>query len=190
MNVKSIKYVVMVLLFSLALISCSQNVSLDNVQETSSENVTTTAELFSYQRISLLDSIRYEIPSDWQTCQEGSVVYHYFNDENYLMVSSVCTEFDEDSDQTLTDQFADTLLGNLKTYDDSILLSDCTSDIDGVYCRKIVCSYSDGTNHNVVERSVTFSVGGVVYSFDYVSYNVQDKNSEDFKRIIGSIVLV
>lgn len=189
MNVKSFKYIVMVFLFSLALISCSQNVPLDRVQETSSETVTTTAEVFSYRRMGLLDNVQYEIPVDWQTHQEGTKVYHYLNDENYLMVSSMETEFSEDSDQALTDQCADILLESLNTYDNFLLETDCTGDVDGAYCRKIVCSYSDDTNQNVVERSVTFSVDGVVYSFDCVSFNDQARHNEDFRRIIGSIVV-
>jgi hypothetical protein len=192
MNAKSIKYIVMVVLFSLALISCNQSIPLDRVQETSSENVTTatsTAEVFSYQRISLLDNVKYEIPVDWQTHQDGTKVYHYRNDENYLMVSSVETEFGEDSDQALTDQCADILLESLNTYENFSLETDSTGEVDGAYCRKIVCSYSDDTDHSVIERSVTFSVGGVVYSFDCISFSNMDSYSEDFRRIIGSIVL-
>jgi hypothetical protein len=77
MNTKSVKYIVMVLSFSLALISCSQNVPLDKVQETSSETVNTTAEVYSYQRIGLLDSVEYEIPVGWQTHLPTSVQMLY-----------------------------------------------------------------------------------------------------------------
>lgn len=188
MNGKNIKYVIMIILLNVALISCSQNVSLDNVQETSGTTIA-TSETLTYCRINLVDGIQYEIPADWQTYEEDDGIYHYFNNENYLMVSSVSTEFSEDTDQVLTDKCVDTLLETLNQYPNFLLETDCMGDIDGAYCRKIVCSYTDEKQNSIIERSVVFSVGGIVYSFDCISLSDQQKNNEDFRRIIGSIII-
>lgn len=178
----------MLMLLNLFLISCSQNVSLDSVEETSNQT-DITSETLTYCRINLVDGIQYEIPADWQTYDEEDRIYHYFNDENYLMVSSVTTEFSEDTDQVLTDKCTDTLLETLSQYQNFLLETDCNGDIDGAYCRKIVCSYTNEEDKSIIERSVVFSVGGVVYSFDCVSLSNQQKNNEDFRRIIGSVII-
>ena len=177
----------MLIVLNLCLISCSQNVSIGSVEESSNSVQEVTSQTLTYCRINLIDGIQYEIPLDWQTYEETNRVYHYFNDEDYLMVSSVTTEFSKDTDQTLTDKCADALIETFKEYPNFLLETDCISNIDGAYCRKISCSYTNESNQNVVERGIVFSIGGVVYSFDYVSLSNQKKNYEDFRRIIGSI---
>ncbi|MCC8068885.1 MAG: hypothetical protein LIO71_03935 [Ruminococcus sp.] len=183
------KYFVIIALLSLSLISCSQNVSLGGSVEETSNEVAVTSETLAYCRIDLIDGIQYEIPADWQTYNDDDRIYHYFNDENYLMVSSLDTEFSEDTDHVLTDKCTDTLLETLKEYSNFLLETDCSGDIDGAYCRKIVCSYINDEGKSIIERSVMFSVGGIVYSFDCVSLSNQQKNYEDFRRIIGSVII-
>lgn len=182
------RYISMLIVLSLFLISCSQNIFIGSVEESYNSIQEVTSQTLTYCRINLIDGIQYEIPSDWQTYEETNRVYHYFNDEHYLMVSSVTTEFSKDIDQTLTNECADALIETFKEYSDFLLEDDCTGNIDGFYCRKISCSYSNESNQRVVERGVVFSIGGVVYSFDCVSLSNQQKNYEDFRRIIGSII--
>lgn len=188
MNVKSLKFLVMIIFFSIALISCSQNVSLDNIQETS----TATAEDFSvtltYSCMEL-DNLRYEIPADWKTYSNHDKIYYCSPTDDYLMVSYLTTEFSKESDKNLTDNCSDTLLNNLNGYNNFLLQTDCSGDIDGIYCRKIVYSYTNENQQNVVERTVIFSINGKVYSFDCVSLNDQPKDYEEFRRIIGSIIV-
>ncbi len=105
------------------------------------------------------------------------------------MVSCLNTEFSQENDQTLTDKCADALLDNFKSYTNFLLENNSTSDVDGTYCRKLVCTYMDSNNQNVTEMSVVFSIDGIIYSFDEVALNNVDKSKEDFHRIIGSIII-
>lgn len=189
MKVKSLKALALVVVFNVALISCSQNVSLDTSQESTDASSSEASQTLTYRLVDTLDGIRYEVPSDWQTYYDGDKAYHYHDGDDYLMVGSVTTEFSKDTDRVLTDHCADTLIESLSDRTDFLLETDCSGDVDGAYCRRLVCYYTDEDLNAVVERSVTFSVNGTVYSFDCVSYGDRLEGDEDFRRIVGSIIV-
>ena len=165
------------------LISINGNVSIGDTQNT------VTIQTYSYYRVTSTQGIEYEIPTDWKTSERNGNTYHYSNGENYLMVSNVSTKFSQDTDMVLTDNCATTLLENLNQYSGFTLQTDCTGDIDGAYCRKIICSYFDDNKNIITEYTTIFTVNGTVYSFDYVSLNSASKNDEFFRRITGSVII-
>lgn len=190
MNRKILKIVVMIFFFASALVSCTQKLPVIkgsiNIGESQSNILVNT---YTYYRVTSTDGIVYEIPIDWKTSERNGNTYHYSNGENYLMVSNVFTECSQDTDMVLTDNCASTLLENLNQYNSFLLQTDCTGDIDGAYCRKIVCSYLDETQNTIIEQAIIFSVNGIVYSFDCISYNNSYQNDETFRRIIGSVII-
>lgn len=190
MNNKIVRLVVMVFFMCCALISCTQKLPAikDSINIGETQTVATIS-TYSYYRVTSTEGIVYEIPTDWKTSQRDGNTFHYSNGDNYLMVSNVSTNYSQDTDMILTDNCASTLLENFKQYDNFFLQTDCSSDIDGAYCRKLVCSYLDKNGKNVTERTTIFTVDGTVYSFDCISMENSANCDEIFRRILGSVII-
>lgn len=190
MSKKSLKVTVMMFFLIVALASCTQKLPIFKGSADLGESQTTMAvNMYTYYRVTSTDGIVYEIPIGWKTSERDGNTYHYSDGENYLMVSNVSTERSQYTDMVLTDSCATTLLENLSKYDSFLLQTDCVSDVDGAYCRKIVGSYIDDTKETIIERAVIFTIDGMVYSFDCISYGSTYQNDETFRRIIGSIIV-
>ncbi|MGN1411148.1 MAG: hypothetical protein ACI4WH_01390 [Oscillospiraceae bacterium] len=190
MNDKIVRLVIMVFFMCCALISCTQKLPVikDSVSIGETQTIATIS-TYSYYRVTSTEGIVYEIPTDWKTSQRDGNTYHYSNGENYLMVSNVSTEYSQDTDMILTDNCASTLLENFNQYKGFLLQTDCTGDIDGAYCRKLVCSYLDENENTITERTTIFTVNGTVYSFDCISLESSSNCDEIFRRITGSVII-
>ena len=198
--ISAVYYTLLLMCFSTYLNSCEPektyisigdcySIGTSYTTQTTNEECISTLETTTYCHIDLVDGISYEVPIDWNTTISKEGVYHYYNNDVYLMVSSRSSGMLQDTDQVLTNSCADTLLDTIQRYSDYILISDHFSNIDGVYYKKLVYSYVNQSGENVSESSVIFTINGTVYSFDYISLGDYPLSDTTFNRIISSIIV-